>query len=40
MVEIPTKKKIICDAESISVWIWADEAYFFTDFSNITLLTS
>ena len=36
MVEISTKKKITCDTESINVWIWDDEAYRFTDFSNIT----
>ena len=35
-VDISTKKKIICDTESINMWIWADEAYRFTDFSNIT----
>ena len=36
MVEIPTKKKIISDTESINMWIWDNEAYRFTDFSNIT----
>ena len=36
IVEISTKKKIICDTESINTWIWADEAYRFTDFLNIT----
>ena len=36
IVEISTKKKIICDTESINMWISADEAYHFTDFSNIT----
>ena len=36
IVEISTKKKIICDTESINMWIWADKAYRFTDFSNIT----
>ena len=30
-----TKKKIICDTESINMWILADEAYCFSDFSNI-----
>ena len=30
------KKKIICDTESINMRIWADEAYHFTDFSNIS----
>ena len=35
-VEISTKKKIICDTEPINMWILADEAYRFTDFSNIT----
>ena len=34
LVEISTNKKIICDTESINMWIWADEAYRFTDFSN------
>ena len=36
MVQIYTQKKIICDTESINMWIWVDEAYHFTDFSNIT----
>ena len=36
IVEISTKKKIICDTELINMWIWADKAYRFTDFSNIT----
>ena len=35
-VEIPTKKKIICYTESINMSIWDDEAYSFTDFTNIT----
>ena len=36
-VEISNKNgKKICDTESINMWIWADEAYRFTDFSNIT----
>ena len=35
IVEISTKKKIICDTESINMWISADEAYRFTNFSNI-----
>ena len=35
IVEISTEKKIICDTESINMWIWANEAYCFTDFSNI-----
>ena len=34
-VHISTKKKIICATESINMWIWADEADRFTDFSNI-----
>ena len=38
MVEISTKKKIICHTESINMWIWADEAYSFIDFWNITSL--
>ena len=37
MVEISTIKKIICDIESINMWIWVDEVYRFTDFSNICL---
>ena len=36
IVEISTEQKIICDTESINMWIQADEAYRFTDFSNIT----
>ena len=36
IVEISTKKKIICDTGSINMQIWANEAYRFTDFSNIT----
>ena len=36
IVEISTKKKIICDTESINMWIWAGEAYRLTDFVNIT----
>ena len=36
VVEILTKKKIICDTESINMWLWADEAYRFTHFSKIT----
>ena len=35
IVEISTKKKIICDTKSINIWISADEAYRFTDFLNI-----
>ena len=34
IVEISSKKKIICDTESINMWIWDDEVYLFTDFSN------
>ena len=34
--EISTKKKIICDTGSINMRIRANEAYRFTDFSNIT----
>ena len=34
--EICTKKKIICDTGSINMRIWANEAYRFTDFSNVT----
>ena len=30
------KKKIICDTGSINMRIWANKAYRFTDFSNIT----
>ena len=36
IVEISTKKKIICETGSIYMRIWANEAYHFTDFSNIT----
>ena len=36
IVEISTKKKIIWDAGPINMRIWANEAYRFTDFSNIT----
>ena len=36
IVEISTKKKITCDFGSINMRIWADEAYRFIDFSNIT----
>ena len=32
IVEISTKKKIICDTESRNMWISADEANCFTDF--------
>ena len=32
IVEISTKKKIICDTELINMWISADEAYLFTVF--------
>ena len=38
IVEISTKNKIICDTESINMWIKADKADSFTDFSNVTLL--
>ena len=38
IAEIFTKKKIICDTELINMWIWADEAYPFTNCSNITSL--
>ena len=40
IVEISTKKKIICGAESIKMWISADEAYRFSDFSSILIMTS
>ena len=36
IVEIYTKKKIICDTESINMRIQANEAYRFINFSNIT----
>ena len=36
IVEIPTKKKMICDTESINMWLEVDEAYHFASFSNIT----
>ena len=36
IVEISTKKKIICDAGWINMRILANEADRFTDFSNIT----
>ena len=35
IVEISTKKKIICDTGSINMRIWANEAYRITDISNI-----
>ena len=35
VVEISTKKKVICDTESINMWIWANEAYCVADFSSI-----
>ena len=35
MFVIPTKNKVICDAESINMWILADEACRFANFSNI-----
>ena len=35
IVEISTKKKIICDTGSINMRIWVNAAYRFTDFSNI-----
>ena len=40
IVEISTKKKIICDTESINMWIWADEANRFTFFEYYVILTS
>ena len=36
IVEISTKKKIICDTELINMWIWADEADCFSNFLTIT----
>ena len=36
IVELSIQKKIICDTGSINMRIWANEAYRFTDFSNIT----
>ena len=36
IVEISAKTKIICDTGSINMRIGANEAYRFTDFSNIT----
>ena len=36
IVEISTKKEIICDTESINMRIRANEASRFIDFSNIT----
>ena len=35
IVDTSTKNKIICETESINMWILADEAHRFTDFSNI-----
>ena len=32
IVEISSKKKIICDTGSLNMLIWANEAYRFTDF--------
>ena len=37
IVKRSTKKKIICDNESINMWIWDDQVYRVTDFSNIYL---
>ena len=34
--EVSTKNRIICDTDSINMWILADEACRFTNFSNIT----
>ena len=36
MSEVSTKNRIIWDTKSINVWISADEACSFTNFSNIT----
>ena len=33
--EVPTKNRIICDTDSINMWILADEACRFINFSNI-----
>ena len=33
--EIFTKNEMICDTESINMWILAEEACHFTNFSNI-----
>ena len=37
IVEICTKKEIICDTKSIIMWISGDEADHFADFLNIML---
>ena len=34
--EVSTKNGIICDTDTINMWILADEACCFTNFSNIT----
>ena len=34
--EVSTKNRAICDTDSINMWILADQACRFTDFSNIT----
>ena len=36
ITEISTKNRIICDTDSINVWILAEEACCFTNFSSIT----
>ena len=36
IVEISRKKEVICDTDSINIWIWDDAVYRFIDFSNIT----
>ena len=36
MSEVSTKNRIISDTNSINMWILADEACCFTNFSNIT----
>ena len=37
MSEVSTKNRIIWDTDSINMWILADEACHFPNFSNITL---
>ena len=36
IVEMSTKRKIICGTESINMWISVDDAYRFSDFLTIT----
>ena len=37
-VDISTKTKIVCDTESINMWILADKVYRLTDFQILRIL--